>query len=109
MAIKQNMGGAMKATAPHLDYAWPIGRASGASIGPARHLGVFLPPSVFIPNMPFSSTVGKIDDERMCLKLIGGNAGGYKCFAMCGEAAIRDRENCGLCTRRRRLSKVPNG
>ena len=59
--------------------------------------------------MPFSRTVGKIDDKRMCMKLIGSIAGGYKCFAMRGEAAIRDRENRGLRTRRRWLGKVPDG
>jgi hypothetical protein len=59
--------------------------------------------------MPFSSTVGKIDDERMRLNLISGTAGRCKCFAMRREAAIRDREICGLRARRRWLGKVPNG
>jgi hypothetical protein len=46
--------------------------------------------------MSFSSAVGKIDDERMCLKLIGCTARRCKCFAVRGKAAIRDRKNCGL-------------
>jgi hypothetical protein len=41
----------------------------------SRRLGIFLPPPFTIPNMSLSSAVGKIDDERMCLKLIGCIAG----------------------------------
>jgi hypothetical protein len=32
-----------------------------------------------------------------------------KCFAMRGEAAVRDRENRGPRARRRWLGKLPNG
>ena len=75
----------------------------------ARPLGIVLPPPFSIPHMAFSSAVGKIDDERVCLKLIGRIASGCKCFAMRGKATIRDRKNCGLSARGRWLGKVRNG
>jgi hypothetical protein len=78
-------------------------------LGAEQGLGIFLPPPFTIPNMSFSSAVGKIDDERMCLKLIGCIAGRCKCFAMRGKAAIRHRKNCGLRVWRRWLGKVRNG
>ena len=71
-------------------------------------LGIILHPSVPIPNMPFRRTVGKIDHKRMRLKVIRRISGGYKCFAVCGKAAIRDRQYFRLRARRRWLGKVPN-
>ena len=46
--------------------------------------------------------------KRMCLHLIGGMAGCYKRLVMRDEAAVRDREVCGLRSWRRWLGKEPN-
>jgi hypothetical protein len=50
--------------------------------------------------MPLVGTVGKINDERVRLYLIGGISGCCKRFAVRGEATIRDRKICGLRARR---------
>ncbi len=75
---------------------------------PLEPLGIFPPPSVSVTHMPLVCTVGKIDDERMRVKLACGVMGGNQSFFTRGKIAVGYQEVCGLNARRRWLCEIPN-
>jgi hypothetical protein len=81
-------------------------RAGSVSVFGASSILTF--PCFAVPHLPFGSSIGKVNDERVRVKPIGGRARMRNGVVMRREMSFRDHKVSRADIRRRRLGEVAN-